>query len=425
MTSRERIQAALNHRQPDRVPVDFGSSPVSGIAVGAVYRLRKALGLLKPGDRVKVAEPYQMLGEIEPDLMDILYSDCAGVGVGLNRIGVPNADWKPWTTFDGAEVLVPGLFNTEPEENGDILQYPEGDRSCRPGLRMPKGGFYHDAVIRQKPIVEDALDPADNLEEFGLIADEYLDEIAVKTAWLEENTDRAILFSMPGSSLGNVAAVPGSWMRDPKGIRDIEEWYVSHMLRPDYIKEVYARQTDTTLDNLVRVKEAAGNRIDIIYLTGTDFGGQRGPLFSADMYRDMYKPNFQRVCGWIHENTTWKTMIHTCGGVRELLDDIIESGFDIVNPVQTSAEGMDPKELKRNFGARVVFHGGGVDTQKTLPHGRPEDVYDEVSERIAILNEGGGYIFNTIHNIQSDVPVENIIAMLKAIGDSAGKTVAG
>jgi len=418
MTPRERIQAALNHKQPDRVPVDFGSTPVSGIAVGTVYRLRQKLGLDSPDGRVKVSEPYQMLGEVKEDLRSWLHADVIGISGKMNRIGVPNADWKEWETFDGAKVFVPGLFNTNPDENGDILQYPEGDKSVAPGLRMPNGGFYHDAIIRQKPIDDDNLNVEDNLEDFPYITDESLEEQRKELECVYDNTDYAIAYVMPGGSLGNVAAVPAPWLKDPKGIRDIEEWYVSHAIRRDYINEVYDRQVDIGLKNLEKIVQAFGNKIDIIYVTGTDFGYQRGPLMSPDAFNDLYKPHYKRVCDYIHANTTWKTFIHTCGGVRPLIELIIESGFDILNPVQTSADNMDPLELKEEFGDRVVFHGGGVDTQHTLPHGTPEEVYDEVSERIDILNKGGGYIFNTIHNIQSDAPVENVEAMVKAIEDS-------
>ena len=418
MTPRERIQAALNHKQPDRVPVDFGSLPVSGIAAGTVYRLRQALGLDNPNDRVKVTEPYQMLGEVKEDLRQWLHADMVGISGKMNRIGIPNADWKEWTTFDGAKVLVPGLFNTEPDENGDILQYPEGDKSVSPGLRMPNGGFYHDAIIRQKPIDDSKLNPEDNLEDFPVVSDESIEEQRKEVEFLYENTDYAIAFAMPGGSLGNVAAVPAPWIKDPKGIRDIEEWYISHALRRDYINEVYDRQVDIGLKNLEKIIQAFGNKIDIIYVTGTDFGYQRGPLMAPDVFCDLYKPHYKRVCDYIHANTTWKTFIHTCGGVRPLIGHIIEAGFDILNPVQTTAEGMDPRELKEEFGDRVTFHGGGVNTQHTLPHGTPEEVYEEVTERINILNKGGGYIFNTIHNIQADAPVENIKAMVKAIEDS-------
>ena len=418
MSPRDRIRAVLNHEQPDRVPVDFGSTPVSGIAVDTVYRLRQELGLDGPDDRVRVTEPYQMLGEIKEDLLRWLHADIIGIAGKINRIGIPNADWKEWTTFGGAHVLVPGMFNTEPDENGDILQYPEGDRTVPPSLRMPNGGFYHDAIIRQKPIDDSRLNVEDNLEDFPLVSDESLEEQRKQLDWLYENTDYAIAFVMPGGSLGNVAAVPAPWLKDPKGIRDIEEWYISHAIRRDYINEIYARQTDIALKNLEKIVQAMGNRIDIIYVTGTDFGYQRGPLMSPDVFRELYRPHYKRMCDYIHARTTWKTFIHTCGGVRPLIEDIIGAGFDILNPVQTSAEGMNIQELKNEFGDRIVFHGGGADTQKILPRGTPGEVYEDVSMRIRILNRGGGYIFNTIHNIQADVPAENIKAMVKAIEDT-------
>ncbi len=182
--------------------------------------------------------------------------------------------------------------------------------------------------------------------------------------------------------------------------------------------EVYDLQTDISVENLKRVHEAVGDNIDILYLSGSDYGTQRGPLFSPAMFRDLYKPFFKRMCDWIHHNTPWKVMIHSCGGNRPLMEDFIEAGIDIFNPVQCSAEGMEPTALKRDFGDRIVFWGGGVDTQRTLPFGAPEDVYNEVSERIRIFNQGGGFVFNTIHNIQANTPIENIKAMLEAIEDS-------
>ena len=398
--------------------MDFGSTPVSGITVDTVYRLRQELGLDGPDGRVKVSEPYQMLGEVGEDLLEWLHGDIIGVSGKMNRIGVPNADWKEWTTFGGSQVLVPGLFNTIPDENGDILQYPEGDKSVSPGLKMPNGGFYHDAIIRQKPFDDNSLKVEYNLEDFPLVADESLEEQRKELDWLHDNTDYAIAIIMPGGSLGNVAAVPAPWLKDPKGIRDIEEWYVSHAIRRDFINEIYDGQVEIGLRNLEKIKQAFGNKVDIIYVTGTDFGYQRGPLMSPDVFRELYKPHYKRINDFIHEGTTWKTFTHTCGGIRPLIPEIIKAGFDIINPVQTSAEGMGASELKEEFGDRVVFHGGGVDTQRTLPHGTPEDVYEDVAERIRILNKGGGYIFNTIHNIQADVPVENIKAMVKAIEDS-------
>jgi hypothetical protein len=418
MTSRERILAAINHRQPDQVPVDFGATVVSGIAAGVIPGLRVALGLDAAPQPIKVFEPIQMLGEVSDDLRRRLHGDCAGIFGASNRFGFKNADWKEWTLFDGTRVLVPGKFNTEPDGNGDIFQYPGGDRSLRASSKMPKDGLYFDAVVRQQPIDDEELDPADNVAEFGPIPESELEHFRRSAEYLHRNSDCAVVLAMPGSALGNVAAIPAPWIAEPKGIRDTEEWYISHVTRRDYIYEVYDRQTDITMGNLELVRQAVGSNIEILYLSGSDYGTQRGPLFSPDMFRDLYKPFFARMCGWIHRNTCWKVMIHSCGGNRPLMEDIIDSGIDIFNPVQCSAEGMEPNGLKRDFGDRITFWGGGVDTQRTLPFGTPEEVYAEVSGRIRIFNRGGGFVFNTIHNIQANTPIPNIMAMLKAVEDS-------
>jgi len=420
MTSRERVRAALAHEQPDRVPVDFGSTMVTGISVSVVSRLRKALGLDSEGARVKVNEPYQMLGEIQDDLREKMLIDCVGLFGRKNMFGFENKDWKEWTTFDGTEVLVPGLFNTEPDENGDIPMYAQGDESYPPAAVMPKGGFYFDSVERQKPIDENNLNVEDNLEEFEILPEDELRYLDEQSEWLYDNTDFSITFSMGGTGFGDIAFVPGPALKDPKGIRGVEEWYVSTVLRRDYVREVFERQCEIGLENLALVREAVGDRIDVIFVTGTDFGTQRGPFISPDVYRDLYKPFHARVCNWIHEHTSWKVFIHSCGGIRPLIPDIIDAGFDILNPVQCSAEGMEPEGLKNDFGNELVFWGGGIDTQKTLPFGTPEEVYEQVSERIRIFNRNGGYVFNAIHNIQAGTPVENVLAMLDAVRDSSG-----
>lgn len=418
MTSRERVRAALNHKQPDRVPVDFGSTMVTGISVSVVSRVRKALGLDGPRDRVKVIEPYQMLGEIGEDLRDRLDIDCVGLFGTKNMFGFENRDWKEWTTFDGTDVLVPEFFNTEPDENGDIPMYAGGDKSYPPCSVMPKGGFYFDSTKRQKPVDDEHLDVDDNLEEFGPYPEEELAWLEQESGRLFNDTDRAIVYSMGGTSFGDIAFVPGPMLKDPKGIRGVEEWYVSTVLRKDYICEVFERQCEIGLKNLALVKEAVGDCIDVIFITGTDFGTQRGPFISPDAYRDLYQPVHKRVCDWIHANTGWKIFIHTCGGIRPLIPDMIESGFDILNPVQCSAEGMDPHGLKDDFGDRITFWGGGVDTQQALPFGKPDEVYNQVGERIRIFNHGGGFVFDAIHNVQTGTPVENFMAMMDAIRDS-------
>ncbi len=415
MDSRERVQVALIHEEADRVPLDLGGSAVTGIHVSSVYQLRQALGLDEPGTPVKVVEPYQMLGEVEPDLMAALGVDVVGLGSQKTLFGFRNEGWKPWTTFDGTPVLVPEGFSTEAEPSGDVLMYPEGDRSAPPSGRMPQGGYYFDTIVRQPPLHEDALDVRDNLEEFGPISDEELDHFQREAERLYRETDKAILANFGGTAFGDIALVPAPWLKHPQGIRDVEEWYVSTVTRREYIYEVFERQCALGLANLERIYQVVGDRVSVIFVTGTDFGTQKAPFLSKQTYRELYMPFHRRVNDWVHAHTTWKTFIHSCGSVLALLPDFIEAGFDILNPVQCSAAGMNPRTLKEQFGDRLVFWGGGVDTQGTLPFGSPEEVRREVCERIQVFGLGGGFVFNTIHNIQARVPPENLLALFDAV----------
>ena len=193
---------------------------------------------------------------------------------------------------------------------------------------------------------------------------------------------------------------------------------MAHMIHPEYIQGIYEMQCEVALENLKLLREAVGDRIDVIGISGTDFGTQNGTFISPDMYREMYQPFHKKLNDWIHANTSWKIFYHSCGSVVTLLDDFIEAGVDILNPVQCSAAGMDAKILKERYGDRLVFWGGGVDTQKTLPFGTPEEVRQEVRERIETFAPGGGFVFNTIHNIQPGTPVENMMAMFEAVREA-------
>lgn len=417
MNSGERVKLTLDHREPDRIPVDLGGSVVTGMHVSNVYRLRQALKLDRPGTPVKVIEPYQMLGEIGPDLMDALRIDVVGLGSAKTLFGFKNEGWKMWTTFDGTPVLVPEGFNTDPEPNGDILMYPEGDKSAPPSGRMPKDGWYFDAIIRQPPIDDNKLNVEDNLEEFGPISDEELEHFKEKAQRLYAETDKAIFANFGGTGFGDIALVPAPWLKHPKGIRDVEEWYISTQTRREYVYKVFERQCDIALRNLERIYQTVGNKVTVVFVTGTDFGMQTGSFISPQVYRDLYQPFHRRINDWIHEHTKWRTFIHSCGSVRALIEDFITAGFDILNPVQCSASHMDPSGLKGEFGDRISFWGGGVDTQHTLPFGTPDEVRREVSKRIRIFGPGGGFVFNAIHNIQARTPVENVLAMFETVRD--------
>jgi hypothetical protein len=407
---------ALNHQEPDRVPLDLGGSVVTCMHVSIVYKLRQALGLDAPGTPVKVVDSYQLLGEIKPDLQAALGVDGATIRGPRTMFGFKNENWKPWKLFDGTPLLVPEAFNTDPEPNGDILMYPEGDKSAPPSGRMPNNGWYFDVINRQLPIDDDNLNPADNLEEFGPISDEDLNyyENLAKTLYAE--TDQAIFADFGLTDFGDIALVPAPWLKNPpKGIRDVEEWYMSTVIRQDYVYEVFDRQCDIALGSLEKLYERIGNRISVILVSAADFGMQHGLLVSPKTYRELFQPFHIRINNWIHENTEWKTFIHSCGSVISIIDDFIDAGFDILNPVQCSAALMDPRELKSRFGDRISFWGGGVDTQQTLPNGTPDDVRWEVLERLKIFGPGGGFVFNTIHNVQPKTPIENVLAMYETV----------
>jgi len=326
--------------------------------------------------------------------------------------GFENANWKPWA-LNGLDVLVPGAFNITEADNGDILIYPEGDVTAPPSGRMPRGFHFFDAIIRQNHFDPVHLDPADNLEEFGPLSDAEIDNIAadVKAA----QGDFALFASFGGTALGDIAMVPAINLKDPRGIRDVTEWYVSTRSRRDYIHTIFSRQVDIAIGNLERIHARIGNSIDVLFLCGTDFGTQSSSFCSVSTFRELWFPYYKLLCDWIHANTTWKIFKHSCGSSERFFESMFEAGIDIVNPVQCSAAGMEPEKLKAKYGDRLTFWGGGVDTQQILPFGTPDQVREQVLERCRIFAPGGGFVFNTIHNIQAGTPVANILAMLDAL----------
>jgi hypothetical protein len=417
MTSRERLAATLRHQATDRVCVDFGAGFQTGMGAGAVHRLREAL-FGSNGPRVKVSEPYQMLGEIDEDLRQALGLDVVGVHGSGTMFGFNNEGWKPFTLFDGTPVLVPERFNVTPAEDGGWLMHPEGDTSAAPCAWMPKDAYFFDSINRQQPLDESRLNAADNCEEMEVVSDEEVQHFARLARHYHENTGYGIYLTLPGTAFGDIALVPAPWMKNPKGIRGVPEWYMATVTNRDYVLKVFDYQCECALKSIERLAAAVGDRVQVVFVSGTDFGTQTGQFCSVATYRELYKPFHKAVNGLIHRLTSWKTFIHSCGAVYPFIPEFIEAGFDVLNPVQCSARGMDPRTLKREFGKDLVFWGGGVDTQQTLPFGTPDQVYREVRERIEILGEGGGYVFNGTHNLQSNVPTENILALFRALQHS-------
>jgi len=411
MTSRERVALALNHREPDRVPIDLGSSVVTGIMATTYARLREKLGV--DGTPPKVSDLLQMLAEVELPVVARLRCDVVGLIPLLRSFGIANRDWKPWRTFDGTQVLVPGQFHYRVDENGDLLISPGGDISKPPSGRMPKDGYYFDIIVRQESINWDHLNPEEFAEQFTRLSDEELEHLRTRADALHRNTDYAILGGFGGGGLGDLPQVLGPALDRPKGLRNFDDWMVAHLTHPEYIKAIFHRQSQQAIENLELYRQAVGDRIVAIFISGTDFGTQRQEFISPDMYRELYFPFHKRMNDWVHRHTSWKTFYHSCGSIYHLIPSLIEAGVDILNPVQCSAANMEAPRLKREFGDRLVFWGGGVNTQKTLPFGTPEEVSREVAERIRAFAPGGGYVFNSIHNIQANTPVENLLAMFE------------
>jgi len=412
MTSAAHLLKTLNHEEPDRMVVDLGATPVTGIHVKVVEGLREYFGLEKRP--VKVSEPYQMLGEVDDDLIEAMGVDVIGISPPSDMFGHRMENWKSYRTPWDQEVLVPGTFNVTRDANGDTLMYPQGDTSVPPCAKMPAAAFFFDAVNRQGALDESKLDPEDNVEEFTLMNRDDL-EYWKRAVGAAAKKGRGIVANFGGTGIGDIALVPALNLKAPRGIRDVADWYMASLVRPEYLHYIFEKQTDVALQNLKMVSGTVGDAVDVAYICGTDFGTQDSSFCSVETYNELYAPYYRKMNNWIHQHTRWKTFKHSCGAVEPFMESFIESGFDIINPVQINASGMDPRQLKEKYGKRLVFWGGGIDTQKVLPFGTPEQVRSHVLEQCNILAPGGGFVFNTVHNIQANVPLENVIAMLEAI----------
>jgi len=401
MTSRERVKAAVSGQIPDRVPVDLGSTRVTGIQCWAYKGLVEALGL--PDRTPRVYDLMQMLAEVDDDVIEAAGLDCVGVFIDSNLpFGLRPRDWKPLTLFDGTEILVPGELEVFTEPNGDWV-IREGNRPDGRVLgRMPRDGHYFDYADDMSLHDELTLPDLDEWEQTlrPRLDDEELQKVVERCRYLHENTDKAVVLNYFGAGLGGPFNVP--------------DWLVVMIEHPEWVHECHRRQVRFHTNNIRRILDAAAKYIDVFVVSGADFGTQKGEFFSPSLFSELYKPYFTQINAVIHEYGV-PTFYHSCGSIRKLIPDFIEMGCDILNPVQCSAANMDPRELKAEFGSRLTFWGGGIDTQKTLPFGTVDDVRREVLERLRIFAPGGRYVFNPVHNVQKDCPGQNIAAMLETV----------
>jgi uroporphyrinogen decarboxylase len=391
MTSRERVLRAVHHQPVDRVPIDLGGTRQSGIAALAYARLRRYLGLATRAP-FRVFDLFQMLAEIEPEVAARFGSDTVALHRPAVAFGILNRDWKPFALFDGTEVLVPGGFDPVREGNGDWVIR----RGAEAIGRMPEQGFYFDRLEKYPG----ALHPDLDRWEPPRLTEAELEHYARQARALYDGTDKAII----------VALGPPYELFNGVGQGGFEDWMVTFASEPAYVEALYQKLTDAWMDNLERFHQVVGERVQILQICD-DFGTQRAPFLSVRMFRERVLPAYRRGLDWIHAHTSWKVLLHSDGALYPLLPSIIEMGVDILNPVQTSAVGMDAARLKREFGQRLAFWGGSCDPQGTLRSGQPVDVVAEVETNLRHFCPGSGYVFASVHNIQADVPPENIAAL--------------
>jgi len=393
MTSRERVWRAIHHQQPDRVPIDLGGTRQTGIAASAYHRLKQRLGIATP---TRVVDLIQFLAEVEQPILDRFGVDAVGVFRPQTNPGIHirRENWKPWRLFDGTPVEVPGGFNPVLEPDGGYAMVRDGV----PIARMPKGGFYFDRV--EKSPGAEHLD-VDKWEPHHW-TNEEVEYVHAQAEWLYENTEYALVCCVN----------PPQEFFTSMGMGDFETWWATLASEPEYVRALFEKNTCVWLSNLQRVARAVGDKVAVLQLTD-DFGAQESLLLSVKMFRELILPYYKRGLDWVHQNTKMKVLLHTDGAIFPLIPSLIEMGVDVLNPVQVNAQGMDPVKLKQTFGDQLSFWGGAVDCQQTLPFGNPEDVAREAEANLQAFSPGGGYVFAAVHNIQSGVPADNIIALFE------------
>ena len=392
MNSRERVLLTLNHQQPDRVPVDLGGTRQSGIAASTYHRLTRHLGI---SSTARVFDVYQMLAEVERPVQERFGVDVVGLYRPAVAFGIRNEGWKPWQLFDGTPVEVPGGFAPVSEPSGDLVLLREQARIAR----MPKDGYYFDRLEKYPGAAHVDVDRFQPPR----LSDEDCNHLRQRAEALYQNTDFAIV-----APLG-----PPYELFYGMGTGDFEAWMVTLAMEPDYVDALSDKLVTAWLDNLQRFVQAVGDRVQVLQICD-DFGTQQSLFISVKMFRERFLPFYKRGLDWIHEHTQMKVMLHSDGALFPLIPSLIEMGVDILNPVQTSAKGMDPTRLKEDFGDRLVFWGASLDCQQTLPFAAPDDVAREVEQHVRTFAPGGGYVFAPVHNIQAGVPPENVVAMFDA-----------
>lgn len=408
MNHRDRILSAISHKQPDCIPLDLGATPSSGISVVAYQNLVNHLGLSSKKNHVY--DVIQQVTQPEIELLDLWGVDVFDIGRFFNT---DENYWHELELIKGYPALYPKWFN--PEKQVDGVWLASGKCSEMIG-KMPVGATFFDQLIF--PYADAYPENYKNLGfdmsrtvwgGFGFTPFDRIDEpnfwtsLRKKALEARANTDRALLIGV-GCNLFEWGTF----------LRRIDNFLMDLFLGPENVHRLLDALLERHLEFLAKVCEAIGDVVDIIKF-GDDLGTNTGPLFDAGTYCDFFKPRHQMMCDYVKAHSSAHTMLHSCGGIYELIPHLIEAGFEILNPVQINAVNMNPADLKREFGKDLTFWGGGVNTQSILNRATPQQVKDHVKKNLEIFGKDGGYVFNTIHNIMPDVPPENLVAMIETL----------
>lgn len=413
MTSRERVLASVTHMEPDRVPVDLGATPSSGISAIAYNNLKKYLGIGE--GHTRVYDVVQEVAQPEDEILDRYGVDVLDIG---RMFDTRDEDWYDITMPDGRQFQYPWWFHPVRQPNGSLdALAPDGSRIAT----MPRGATFYDQTcfpyadaypsdyrdlpraMAQVHWAALAHSPWDHAGEA-----DFWQQLREKAIALRKNSDRALMI-VAGCNLFEWGTF----------LRRIDNFLMDLAAEPAEVERLLDALMEQHLATLEKVCGAVGDVADILRF-GDDLGTNQGPFMSPETYRKLFKPRHAALCEYVHKHSRMHTFLHSCGSIYKLIPDLIEAGYEIINPVQINAQDMEPERLKKEFGKDITFWGGGADTRFVLNHAQPAKVRAHVKHLLEVFAPGGGFVFNTVHNILPDVPPENIVAMFEAIDEFNG-----
>ena len=410
-SSRERVLRSIAHKEPDRVPVDLGATPSSGISAIAYNKLKTHLGLDCP---TRIYDVVQQLAQPDELILDHFRIDAVDIGRTFNA---KSGDWHKTILADGTEAFYPKWFDPLKCADGSFEVYKQDVLIAK----MPdKGTFfdqccfpYIDGYPADFKDIESAMgkvlwaamvhSPWDNAG-----SPDFWTDLRERTLKLREQSDRALVV-VCGCNLFEWGTF----------LRRMDNFLMDLYLDENNVNRLLDKLLELHLRTLEKVCMAVGDIVDVIRF-GDDLGTDLGSFMPPEMYRRYFKPRHKMLCDYVKKNSSMHTFLHTCGSIYSLIPDLIDAGYEILNPMQTNCRNMEPEKLKAEFGKDVTFWGGGCDTRAILNNGSPQQVREHVLGRLDILTPGGGFIFNTVHNILPEVPPQNIIAMFDAISEFNG-----